>query len=127
MDLFQVVLLPVFAADVAGGLGRRRGDAGQVGEMGLHQVEQPVVVERAGGGDHHAVRAVVVAHVVDQGFPLHAANHVLGPEGRASHRLAGVRMTPRSRSSSSGMKVLWVRMSPMMSAARPRSSFSTLQ
>ena len=90
MDLVEVTVLAELAALVAGAFGGRRRHRWQISKMGAHEVDQRLMLQRAGGGDHHAVRAIVARHVGGQRLARHRAHALLGTEHGAAHGLRRV-------------------------------------
>ena len=90
MHLVEVTILPELATRVASGLRRCLLRHRQVGEVAVGEVEQRLMLQRAGSGDDHPARAIVAAHVAGQRLPAHRLDGVLSAEDRAAHGLAAI-------------------------------------
>ena len=90
MDLIQLPLLAELAAGIAGGLGLVRLGYRQVGEVAADHLHQRLVLQRPGGGDHHAGGAVVPAHVVAQRVARHLLDDGGRAQGGAAHGLIAI-------------------------------------
>ncbi len=89
MQLLEVAVFPMLAAEVAGGLRCCLGGGGEMGEGAPRTLDELGMLEPSGGGDDHRLRPVMAAHVAADGVPAQGGDDLGGAQHRPPHRLAG--------------------------------------
>src|SRR5581483_3045740 len=87
MHLLELARLAQIATDIARGIAARDALARELAEGAPRQRQHLLVLDIAGGGQQHAGRGIVAAHIVRDAVAIDAADDLAPAQDRPAHRL----------------------------------------